>query len=138
MRALAVGAAVAWGASLAGGQQPAGSTEPGDVERGSTLFRIHCASCHGTGGEGDGPVAEALRVPPADLTRLASEADGRFPELEVWAAIDGRSKVPGHGSSEMPVWGLSFQDRGRADSQESEVRAQIGALVKYLETLQRR
>jgi mono/diheme cytochrome c family protein len=36
--------------------------------RGAVLFQVHCASCHGPDGRGDGPVAATLRPPPRDLT----------------------------------------------------------------------
>lgn len=39
------------------------------VERGAVLFQINCAQCHGTGGEGNGPIAPFLAVKkPANLT----------------------------------------------------------------------
>jgi high-affinity iron transporter len=38
-----------------------------DLARGQSLFLLHCASCHGPRGEGDGPQAAQLRPPPADL-----------------------------------------------------------------------
>lgn len=38
------------------------------VTAGMGLFAMHCASCHGAGGHGDGPLAKNLPLPPADLT----------------------------------------------------------------------
>lgn len=38
---------------------------------GKQMFEAYCASCHGMGGKGGGPVASALKVPPADLTVLS-------------------------------------------------------------------
>ena len=38
------------------------------VAAGIELFAAHCASCHGAGGHGDGPLATNLPLPPADLT----------------------------------------------------------------------
>lgn len=38
------------------------------VDHGALLYRRHCASCHGTRGHGDGPVAASLAAPPPDLT----------------------------------------------------------------------
>ena len=36
---------------------------------GQQLFKIHCQTCHGALGKGDGPAAQALEPPPRDLTR---------------------------------------------------------------------
>ena len=36
-----------------------------DVEAGKADYQIFCASCHGPGGAGDGPVAQALTPKPA-------------------------------------------------------------------------
>ena len=38
------------------------------IASGATLYRAHCASCHGTAGRGDGPGGAGLPKPPADLT----------------------------------------------------------------------
>ena len=47
---------------------------------GAQMFKEYCAVCHGPAGKGDGPVANALKVPPPDLTTLAQRHDGRFPD----------------------------------------------------------
>lgn len=40
----------------------------GDAAHGEALFRLHCASCHGTSGRGDGFLAKSLASPkPTDL-----------------------------------------------------------------------
>ena len=49
-----------------------------DAARGATLYAIYCASCHGVGGEGDGPVAAALDPQPAkhsDAAYMATLSD---------------------------------------------------------------
>ena len=40
---------------------------------GRDLFESYCATCHGRDGKGAGPVAGALKTPPADLTALGME-----------------------------------------------------------------
>lgn len=107
------------------------------VRRGERLYRVYCASCHGMEGEGGGPVAEVLTVPPTDLTRLAASHDGNFPTAAARNAIDGRADVAGHGHRDMPVWGLTFQIQGRAADQESEVRGRIDDLIAYLQSIQK-
>jgi mono/diheme cytochrome c family protein len=38
-----------------------------DFPSGQQLFQDHCATCHGTDGTGNGPMAQVLKIPPADL-----------------------------------------------------------------------
>lgn len=113
---------------------PAGTT--GNAARGRAAFSLYCSSCHGKTAKGDGPVAPTLRVEPGDLTRLASKHGGKYPADWVYARIDGREPVVAHGPSDMPVWGLSFQDPGKVENQESMVEHRIRDLVAYLATLQ--
>ena len=83
------------------------------IQAGGELFASYCASCHGRDARGKGPVASALTVPPADLTRIAARRGGRFEASEVAAYIDGRTDVLAHGRREMPVWGRIFDDRNQ-------------------------
>lgn len=55
--------------------------DAGDVRLGRELFEIHCASCHGLSGRGDGPSAALLHPPPRNLSDpafLASVDDERI------------------------------------------------------------
>ena len=128
----------AWPSPNQGQPAPTPTTLADEVlARGATLYRIHCASCHGAEATGDGPVAPALRKKPADLTALARRAEGKFPEERVRSFIDGRAELDAHGGREMPVWGLTFAERGLDSSREAEVQAEIRALARYIATLQR-
>lgn len=40
----------------------------GDAAAGEVIFVTNCATCHGTGGKGDGPVGKALTPAPRDFT----------------------------------------------------------------------
>lgn len=40
----------------------------GDLEQGRALFALHCSTCHGGDGKGEGPAAIALNPKPRDLT----------------------------------------------------------------------
>jgi mono/diheme cytochrome c family protein len=119
---------------------PAGSqSKPPDKAGqfdGAQLFRANCASCHGTSAQGDGPVAPLLRNRPSDLTQIAILNGGTFPTARIQRVIDGRD-VGSHGAPEMPVWGQAFKATPGENTEES-VRARIAALVKYLESIQRR
>ncbi len=103
--------------------------------RGRTTYRIYCRNCHGKDGVGDGPIAELLKVPPADLTQI-TQRNGTFPSDELYGVIDGRNDVRGHGSREMPIWGIAFQERNRDTDQEDEVKERIADLVAFLESIQ--
>lgn len=105
------------------------------VENGSQLFRSYCASCHGAGGKGDGPLAANLRVAPSDLTRLAKRNHGKFDADKIRRAVDGRGPREIHGGSDMPVWGDAFKRAGEGYS-EAKVKERIDALVEHISTLQ--
>lgn len=114
----------------------AAEEEPGNAARGRASFTLYCSSCHGKSAKGDGPVASSLKTAPADLTQLALSNGGKFPVDQTYAYIDGRRGVGAHGPSDMPVWGLSFQDPGRDTNQESMVKHKISDLVAYIESVQ--
>ena len=104
-----------------------------DSLAGRDSFERYCASCHGTTGHGDGPVASELRTRPADLSGLAQRNDGAFPREQVRSLVAGEGALSAHGTSEMPVWGPMF----RMFESDARVRERIENLLNYLETLQR-
>ena len=113
--------------------------DPVLAELGAEAFPRYCASCHGLRGEGDGPAAEALRVRPADLTRIAARRGGSFPTGEIARFIDGRFALAAHGSREMPVWGERFGESIPETSVAEEItRGRIAVLVEYLKSIQRK
>jgi mono/diheme cytochrome c family protein len=114
----------------------AAEEEPGNAARGRASFNLYCSSCHGKTARGDGPVAASLKTPPADLTQLSISNGGKFPTEQTHAYIDGRRNVAAHGPSDMPVWGLSFQDPGKDSDQEAMVRHKIKDLVAFIESVQ--
>ena len=101
---------------------------------GSEMYRAYCAACHGQGGKGDGPARSALKSTPTDLTQLAKRNSGRFPELQVFGAINGDVQVPAHGSKDMPVWGALFWSM--SGGHEGEVQQRTANLSRYIESLQ--
>lgn len=57
------------------------SRDDAEVPRlGAELYRIYCVSCHGAGGDGDGPVVSRGLAPPASLkaSRAKEMRDGRM------------------------------------------------------------
>lgn len=81
-----------------------------------------------------------LTVQPPNLTTLTSQNEGVFPYLDVFHTIDGRTTIRAHGTSEMPIWGDYFSRQiGEAAGpfgRELLIRAQVVALVDYIESLQ--
>jgi mono/diheme cytochrome c family protein len=110
------------------------SSAPGG--EGARLFSQHCASCHGTNGTGNGPLADRFRQRPPDLTLYTTRNGGVFPSERVGRIVDGRD-VPSHRDREMPVWGNAFRSSPTGLSPE-EVKARISAIVSFLEAIQRR
>lgn len=102
---------------------------------GGADYQVYCRSCHGASGKGDGSIATSLKKRPADLTQLAKQNDGVFPEGKVSKTVDGRTSGSAHGDSDMPAWGDVFAKSSESQGAEN-VALRIRALVKYLETLQ--
>jgi mono/diheme cytochrome c family protein len=103
---------------------------------GAELFKTFCASCHGVEATGNGPMARVLLHVPPDLTRIAKQNGGTFPTARVNRIITGWD-IESHGDREMPVWGDPFtltRDGRFRDGAE----ARIAAIVRYLESIQRR
>jgi mono/diheme cytochrome c family protein len=72
---------------------------------GKMEFQKNCASCHGKGGKGDGPMLEFLKQTPPDLTMLSKSNGGVYPQDKVYAWIRDPQKIRAHGTEEMPIWG---------------------------------
>ena len=100
---------------------------------GRDIYNFYCATCHGRTGGGNGPMAAALKNPPADLTTLARANGGRFPRERVEAFITHGSSVPAHGSSDMPPWGPIFRALEPSDTRAT---LRIHNVVTYIESLQ--
>ncbi len=107
-------------------------------------FLSYCAPCHGLEGRGDGPVADHLKIRPADLTAISRRNGGTFPFDATYSKVEGLDMPGAHGSSKMPVWGLWFTNQAVGESllledakpAEERVRQRIRAIVAYLRTLQ--
>jgi mono/diheme cytochrome c family protein len=111
--------------------------DPNLADMGSEIYLRRCASCHGVDATGNGPVAASLRIPPADLTRIAARRDGTFPKGEIARFIDGRFETGAHGTREMPVWGKRFgEDIPESSLSEEVSRGNIATLVDYLISIQ--
>ncbi len=103
---------------------------------GAAMYSAYCASCHGVDGKGGGPAAPALKSKLPDLTLMAKKKQGKFPEGDVFQVIKWGGGIVGHGSKEMPVWGIAFRTLNPKD--EAEVNVRVNSLVQYLESLQQK
>ncbi len=90
------------------------------------------------GQRGWSPVAAALTKKPADLTVLAKNNAGTFPEEKVTSYINGNEMVAAHGTREMPVWGMEFSKGviGGPGKSVGQVNARIQMLVDYIKSIQ--
>lgn len=130
--AVAIGALglLTWSSSLAGPE----AAQSADYESGAYLYKTYCASCHGSDGRGDGPVADLSPTRPTDLTLLAMGRGGTFPRAHVIAVLRGTTAVAGHSGPGMPNWNEVLRRAARGN--EDTVNRQIDALVSHIESLQ--
>lgn len=77
------------------------------LERGSELYTVNCASCHGDGGMGDGPAGSALDPAPSPI---AHSSQMMADDYLFWRISEGG--VP-FGTS-MPAWTV-FDEQSRWD-----------------------
>jgi len=139
------GAFVALSGSFAMAQEGGVTMGPGGtITSGKLMFRQYCAQCHGMSATGDGPVAPALKKKPANLTVLAKNNGGVFPEDEVRDFINGTKTSASHGTREMPIWGNAFSrpsgtgmaSMGSGTITQAQVDEKINTLVNYVKSIQ--
>ncbi len=116
------------------------------LDLGRQEFLDKCAVCHGKSGKGEGGhIMDLLKKAPSDLTMLSKKNGGVFPFDRVYAVIDGRETIVGHGDRDMPIWGKAYNtETARAAEHyfdvpydmEMYVRARILALIDYLYRIQ--
>lgn len=110
------------------------------LDLGKHEFETKCAVCHGLDGKGKGPYAEQLKRPLPDLTLLARNNGGVFPVSRTFDTIEGAG--PGHGTRDMPVWGLAYTIQAAEAlpempyNQAVYVRTRIMSVLEYLNQLQ--
>jgi mono/diheme cytochrome c family protein len=125
---------------------PAYAQDDFEETLGASEYQANCASCHGTTGKGDGPLAGELKTPPSDLTGLLERNDGSFPFFETYDVIAGNTVVTPHGDPDMPVWGtrltydtersLEFGPPYPEGAVREIVEGRILRIVYYLRSIQ--
>lgn len=120
-------------------EEPIRHTSPAS---GAEMYKAYCAACHGKTGEGNGPAASALKVPPADLTTLAKRNNGKFPMDHVVSILRfGVAEPTAHGTSQMPIWGplfSSLESSSMRGPNSPVVSMRITNLAHYIESLQKK
>jgi mono/diheme cytochrome c family protein len=124
---------------LAGGTGLSLAQEEQILARGQFHYQRYCSVCHGEQGKGQGPLAEYLKLTPADLTQISKQNGGQFPFWRVYRIIDGREEVRGHGTRAMPLWGDEIRtDEHQAlpQFQDDLVAGRIWQMLVYLASIQ--
>ena len=104
---------------------------------GKKEFTTYCASCHGSGGKGDGPVVHFLKRKPIDLTQLSKNNGSNFPFDRIWGVFDGTYQFDEHGTSEMPIWGYRFIRETQKDNEPSDAaKAKALNIILYIQVIQ--
>lgn len=112
------------------------------LDFGKTEFEAKCATCHGLNGKGSGPTAAFLTRHAADLTVLAKSNGGILPVAAMYDVIIGEKELPGHGSRDMPSWGLAYRVQAGEHyvdapyDPDAYVRMRVLALIEYINRLQ--
>jgi len=82
-------------------------------------------------------MTDELTASLPDLTTLAAQHDGTFPEEYVRQMIDGREMLSAHGTRQMPIWGNIWASSDGVPSEEADAEERLDNLIEYLKTLQR-
>ncbi|HTV83033.1 MAG TPA: cytochrome c [Acidobacteriaceae bacterium] len=110
---------------------------PTSAASGKQMYNTYCATCHGIDGKGNGPAAVALKQQPTDLTALARDNGGKFPDDHIYTVLQFGVETPAHGTKDMPVWGPALRSLNQGNSTAGMIEQQrISNLTHYLRTLQ--
>ncbi|KIN78029.1 c-type cytochrome [Sulfitobacter mediterraneus] len=136
MRPFVFSLALSGGCALLLACAPNAMPEAGD---GAAFFAENCVSCHGTSGQGDGPLAAGLDRKPTDLTLLARANGGSFPTARALSYIYGDPEQ-GHLARVMPQFGGAMADDlvpVDVDGVMTPTPRALAGLLAYLEAIQR-
>lgn len=106
------------------------------ITKGRALFGKYCTECHGVNGKG----APALigQYSTIDLTKIMERRDvDEFPVMEIAQYIDGRNHFKEFGPRTMPMWGVDMMNMEHQFNPDT-ARSNLGALISYLITLQKK
>jgi mono/diheme cytochrome c family protein len=115
-----------------------------EVAPGKLEYQEACARCHGEAGKGRGPTPATSTKKPTDLTILAKNNGGVFPEEKILRIIHNTEAITAHGPREAPVWGKRFSLRLNVTTGSSlpgssvQVDYRVRQLMQYLKSIQER
>ena len=98
--------------ALIGGVQLAAAegTEGADLAVGKAKYEMFCSTCHGTAGDGQGPVGKTLNPPPRDFTAGDFKFGGA--DQDLFDVISNGAASMG-GSPLMAPWGAVIPEAER-------------------------
>ena len=114
--------------TLIGVSAAAAAADLPSAYEGRRLYVSYCQLCHGTDGKGDGPLAKAMKISPANLnTTVRSRSDTILTKI---ITGEGRQTITGRDrhnllSEAMPEWKDVF------------TQSQVRSLITYLRFLGR-
>jgi mono/diheme cytochrome c family protein len=110
---------------------------PTPASSGQEMYATYCSVCHGADGRGNGPATSALNQRPTDLTTLARNHQGKFPDLHVVSVLRFGVETPAHGSKDMPIWGPALRSLNPASQlDEGSEQLRVSNLTSYLRSMQ--
>lgn len=111
--------------------------QPTSAASGHQMYNTYCAVCHGVDGKGNGPAASAMKTQPTDLTVMAKNNGGQFPETHIVTVLQFGTETSAHGTQNMPIWGKAFRSLAKGTASPSAQEHQrIANLTEYLKSLQ--
>jgi mono/diheme cytochrome c family protein len=102
---------------------------------GGEWYKSYCVSCHGENGDGQTQIGAMLNPQPQDLRQIAKRRNGVFPDAEISKIIAGKEKVPGHSTTDMPIWWESFK-KAEGVYDDKSLQEKIDQITAYLKTIQ--
>lgn len=105
---------------------------------GAAFFGQNCTACHGAHGQGVGPAAGGLANKPVDLTTLAAQNGGDFPQARALSYIYGDPENS-HLARVMPEFGGAMAEDlvpVEIDGVLTPTPRELAGLLVYLESIQ--
>lgn len=96
------------------------------LQHGETVYAANCSGCHGETGRGDGPAAQTLNPPPANLAWLSNMPMSKWDAFMYWSVAEGgaqyKTAMPAFKSrlSKDEIWAVVAYIQARLPSQASE------------------